>query len=168
MAEATQRFLAETHEQYAAAIGEHFGNTVRAIFTDESKPLPFLPALVLWGRFAVDADGRIIAPPKTVSLGDWRKQGYPSLCGIGRYRTTADWSAVPSGLGLHTGGFPARVLVNGRECGRRAWSPFEFDLRPAARQGRNEIAVEVAGTLGHLLVPADAPDIGLFDAWIIR
>ncbi|MCX7826342.1 MAG: hypothetical protein N2689_12405, partial [Verrucomicrobiae bacterium] len=35
MAEATQRFLAVTHERYAAAVGRFFGSTVRAIFTDE-------------------------------------------------------------------------------------------------------------------------------------
>ena len=32
--------------------------------TDEAKPLPFLPALILWGRFAVDAKQRIVAPAK--------------------------------------------------------------------------------------------------------
>lgn len=32
---ATRRFLEVTHEGYAKAIGEYFGNTVRAIFTDE-------------------------------------------------------------------------------------------------------------------------------------
>ncbi|MCX6910149.1 MAG: hypothetical protein NTY01_19190, partial [Verrucomicrobia bacterium] len=35
MPEATTRFLAVTHERYAAAIGGFFDSTVRAIFTDE-------------------------------------------------------------------------------------------------------------------------------------
>ena len=35
MPEATQRFLAVTHERYFATIGQHFGKTIRAIFSDE-------------------------------------------------------------------------------------------------------------------------------------
>lgn len=135
--------------------------------TDEPKPLPFLPALILWGNFAVDAKRRLVAPPKTFALGDWRSQGYPRFCGIGRYRTLVQWPKAPSRLALNTGGYPARVVVNGRECGRRPWGPFEFDLRGTARPGSNEIVVEVASTIGHLFVPAAAPAVGLLDAWLI-
>lgn len=140
-------------------------NTIE-IETDEPKPLPFLPAVILWGRFAIDPQGRIAKLPRTIALGDWRKQGYPSLWGIGRYHTTAEWNAVPKSIGLESGGFPARVLVNGRECGRRPWAPFEYDLRDPARRGANEIVVEISGTLGHLFVPAEAPAIGLMDIWV--
>ena len=142
------------------------GDNTFQIDTDEPKPLPFLPALILWGRFAIDEGQRIVAPPKTVPLGDWRKLGYPSLCGIGRYRATVDWTTVPSRLGLDSGAQPARVLVNGRECGRRPWAPFEFELRNAARQGTNEIVIEVASTLGHLFVPTSSPAVGLLDVWV--
>lgn len=141
------------------------GKNTFEVDSDETKPLKFLPALVLWGTFAVDSQQRIIAPPKTIALGDWRPQGYPALCGIGRYRTTVDWPAPPARLGLDSGGYPAQVLVNGRQCGRRCWAPFEFDLRDAARPGTNEIIIEVASTLGHLFVPNDAPAIGLLDVW---
>jgi hypothetical protein len=134
--------------------------------TDEAQPLPFLPALILWGTFAVGAKQRIVAPAKTISRDDWRSQGYPAFCGVGRYRTTVQWTAVPARLGLDTGGYPARVLVNGKECGRRAWSPFEFDLRGVARAGSNELVVEVASTIGHLFVPSSAPPVGLADAWV--
>ncbi len=142
------------------------GENVFQVETGESKPLPFLPALILWGDFAVDAQRRIVARPKTIRLGDWRSQGYPAFCGVGRYRTTVRWTAAPACLGLDTGGYPARVVVNGRECGRRPWAPFQFDLRKAARAGANEIVVEVAGTIGHLFVPATAPAVGLLDAWL--
>ncbi len=133
--------------------------------TDEPKPLPFLPALILWGHFAVDAKRRIVAPPRTIALGDWRSQGYPEFCGVGRYRTTIQGPTASTRLGLNTGEYPARVVVNGQECGRRPWGPFEFDLRGAARAGSNEIVVEVASTLGHLFVPATARAVGLLDAW---
>lgn len=144
------------------------GENTLQVETDEAKPLPFLPALILWGNFAVDAQRRIVAPPKTLAPGDWRAQGYPAFCGVGCYRTTVQWAAAPARLGLDSGGYPARVLVNGRECGRRPWAPFEFDLRKAARAGSNEIVVEVAGTVGHLFVPTAAPAVGLLDAWLTR
>lgn len=137
------------------------GENTFAVETAEAKPLRFLPAAVLWGTFAVDAQGRIVAPPDTIALGDWRTQGYPALCGIGRYRTTVDWPVPPSHLTVDSGGYPTRVLVNGRECGRRAWEPYLFDLRDAARAGSNELVVEIASTLGHLFVPREAPPIGL-------
>jgi len=130
--------------------------------SDESKPLPFLPALVLWGKFAVDAERRIIAPPATIAPGDWRAQGYPTLCGTGCYRATVEFTEVPARLTVDSGGHPTRVMVNGRECGRRPWGPFEFDVHGAARQGRNAIVIEIASTLGHLFVPKDAPAVGLF------
>ena len=85
---------------------------------------------------------------------------------MGRYRATIQWATVPARLGLNTGGYPARVTVNGKECGRRPWGPFEFDLRGAARAGSNEIVVEVASTIGHLFVAATAPAVGLLDAWL--
>jgi len=142
------------------------GENTFQVETAERKPLPFLPALILWGNFAVDAKQRIVAQPKTISLGDWRSQGYPTLCGVGRYRTTVQWNTVPKCLGLNSGEYPARVLVNGRECGRRPWGPFEFDLRGAARPGANEIVIEVASTIGHLFIPASSPLVGLLDAWL--
>lgn len=134
--------------------------------TDETKPLPFLPALVLWGQFGADSRGRVVAIPTTLELGDWRQQGYPSLCGVGRYRKVVQWDSVPARLGLDSGGMPARVLVNGRELGRRPWAPFEFDLRAAGRRGPNAVEIEIASTLGHLFVPKEAPAIGLLDAWV--
>ena len=42
--EATQRFIECTHERYRAAVGDHFGAAVPAIFTDEPHPTP-MPAL---------------------------------------------------------------------------------------------------------------------------
>jgi hypothetical protein len=132
--------------------------------TTEPKPLKFLPALILWGDFAVDLQGRLVAPPATIPLGDWRQHGYPAFCGTGCYHTATDFSTPPTRLTFDTGGLPARVLVNGNEVGRRAWPPFDFDLRGAARDGRNEIIVEITSTVGHLFVAAESPPVGLFAA----
>ncbi|MBN1346399.1 MAG: hypothetical protein JXQ73_27170 [Phycisphaerae bacterium] len=127
----------------------------------ETKPLAFLPALILWGDFAVDDKGRLVAPPQTIKLGDWRRQGFPCFCGTGRYRTEADFTSPPARLVLDTGGYPARVAVNGIDLGLRPWPPMRFELSGAARAGRNEIVVEVTSTLGHLFVADRSPAVGL-------
>lgn len=143
------------------------GDNTFEVKTDEPKPLPFLPALILWGSFAVDCRERIVAAAPKVRLGDWRAEGYPSLCGVGRYRAEVTWPTAPSRLVVDTGSYPARVFVNGRGCGARPWGPMEFDVRGAARAGSNELVVEVASTVGHLFVPKTAPAIGLFNVWSI-
>ena len=129
--------------------------------TAEPKPLKFLPALVLWGDFAVDDRGRLVEPPKSIRLGDWREQGYPAFCGTGCYRATADFAAPPRYLTVDTGGYPVRVTVNGKDLGRRAWPPYRFDLTGSTRPGRNEIVIEVTATIGHLFVPSASPPVGL-------
>jgi len=135
-------------------------NRIEAELT-EPVPLRFLPALILWGDFAVDAQGRIIAPPQTIKLGDWRTQGYPAFCGTGRYRTEVVLGSLPQYVGVDTGDCPVSVIWNGKRLGRRAWSPYRFALKNAGRIGRNEVVVEITSTLGHLLTPKEAPPIGL-------
>jgi hypothetical protein len=137
------------------------GENHLVVDTAEPKPLKFLPALILWGDFAVDPQGRLVAQPKTIPLGDWREHGYPAFCGTGRYRAPADFATPPTHLTAETGGYPVRVTMNGKHVGLRAWSPFRFELRDAVRPGRNEIVIEVTSTLGHLFVPAESPPVGL-------
>ncbi len=127
----------------------------------EPKPLAFLPSLILWGDFAVDDRGRLVAPTGTIKLGDWRSQGFPAFCGTGRYRTDVSFASSPRRLVLDTNGYPARATVNGKDLGLRPWPPLRFDLSGAVRAGRNEIVVEVTSTLGHLFVADRSPTIGL-------
>ena len=131
--------------------------------TAEPKPLKFLPALILWGDFAVDAQGSLIAPPKTIPPGDWRAQGFPALCGTGRYRTVMNLERAPKRLTVNSGGYPVRAIWNGRNLGLRTWAPFGFDLAGAAKAGRNEVVIEVTSTLGHLFVAKESPPVGLLD-----
>jgi len=140
-------------------------NRIEAELT-EPKPLKFLPALILWGDFAVDAQGRLIAPPRMIGLGDWRTQGYPVFCGTGCYTATVSVDAPPRRLELDSGGYPARVIWNGRDLGLRCWPPFAFDLTIAARAGRNTVEVRVTSTLGHVVTPAASPPIGLMGACV--
>ncbi len=127
----------------------------------EAKPLKFLPGLVLWGDFAVDDQGRLVKQPKSIGLGDWREQGYPTFCGTGRYRAAVDHATGLKYLTVESGGYPVRVTVNGKDVGRRAWTPFRFDLQQAIQSGHNGIVVEVTSTIGHLFVPGSSPPVGL-------
>ncbi len=139
-------------------------NRIEANLT-EPKPLRFLPSLILWGSFAVDAQGRIVAPPQAIKLGDWRSQGYPSFCGTGRYRAEIKLETLPQYVGVDTGDYPVSVIWNGKRLGRRAWSPYRFALAGAARVGRNEVIIEITSTLGHLVTSKEAPPVGLLGVW---
>ena len=134
--------------------------------TDESGPLKFLPALILWGDFAVDTQGRLVKRQEALPLGPWSEHGYPQFCGSGRYQATVEWSARPSALILETGGYPVSVTVDGRKIGRRAWPPFRFALDEVEPAGPHTVTVEVSGTLGHLFTPGEAPPVGLLAAWV--
>ncbi len=46
--ETTRRFLALTHEQYAAHVGEEFGTTIRFVFTDEPAVMNRPPHTLPW------------------------------------------------------------------------------------------------------------------------
>ncbi|MCX7827482.1 MAG: hypothetical protein N2689_18280, partial [Verrucomicrobiae bacterium] len=140
-------------------------NRIEADLT-EPKPLRFLPALILWGSFAVDAQGRIVAPRRTIELGDWRAQGYPAFCGTGRHRAEIQLDWLPRYLVVDSGDYPVSVVWNGRRLGRRAWAPYRFALKDAARIGRNQVVIEITSTLGHLLTPQEAPPIGLLGVWL--
>ncbi len=133
--------------------------------TSEPKPLKFLPVLILWSDFALDAQGWLVEPPKTIKLGDWRTQGYPAFCGVGHYQAKVNFEAAPKFLCVNSGGYPVRVIWNGKNLELRAWPLFRFDLRGAARAGRNEVAIEVTSTLGHLFVPKESPPVGLLEVW---
>lgn len=54
---AAAAFLRLTHERYAAAVGRHFGKTIKGIFTDETEPPEWSPEIEnkLMDDFALDA-----------------------------------------------------------------------------------------------------------------
>ncbi len=66
--EATQAFLRITHEQYKAHLGEHFGQTITAVFTDEPKA-PYLPFRDELCRMYEEQYGESILPHVPVLLG---------------------------------------------------------------------------------------------------
>jgi hypothetical protein len=85
---------------------------------------------------------------------------YPVTAGLMPWVFKRPWPVIAIML-VDGFGHPAQVTLNGKTVGRRARPPFRFDLQEAARQGSNEILVEVTNTVGHLFVPTEAPPVGL-------
>jgi hypothetical protein len=47
--------------------------------------------------------------------------------------------------------YAARVRLNGRDLGPRAWGPYRWDISDAVRPGANKLEVEVANTRANEL-----------------
>ena len=92
----------------------------------------------------------------SAALKTWSDLGFPEFMGAGVYRTSFE---MPGGaaraerrmLDLGEVRYSARVRLNGRDLGARAWRPFRWDVTEAARPGRNEIEVEVRNTAANEL-----------------
>ncbi|MEV6106325.1 glycosyl hydrolase [Streptomyces sp. NPDC051940] len=91
--------------------------------------------------------------PGPLRLGDWADAGLPEYSGGVRYRTAVESAGTPKGALLDLGRVrgTAEVFVNGRSCGIQVCSPYRFEVGEALRPGRNEVAVEVFGTLAPFL-----------------
>ena len=75
-------------------------------------------------------------------------EGIPDFAGIVRYRATLRLDGRrPVALDLGSVGQTARLFLNGTDLGIRICPPYRFDLSAAAREGDNELVIEVANTL---------------------
>lgn len=115
----------------------------------------------LVGDFSLDAAGVLQAPRRKLA-GLHTANGYPHYAGLARYRQVVELPARVVGdprLVLDPGAVSGclRVWVNGKTVGTRLWAPYEVDITSAAQPGRNEIVLEVAGTLGNLYSKAAEP-----------
>ena len=92
--------------------------------------------------------------PATLRSGSWTEQGLPYLSGTARYTQTFDLPEAMRGrrllLDLGEVRIAARVYLNGRLIGDRAWAPYTFELA-GLRPGANELAVEVSNTLANYI-----------------
>ena len=105
-------------------------------------------------------DGIRAKPPKPATwakLHDWKTDANWSVrdfSGTATYRTTFE-TAAAGAVRLNVGEIPdgvARVVVNGRDCGLAWCAPWEVDITPAARAGRNELEIRVTNTWFNRLV----------------
>ncbi len=84
--------------------------------------------------------------------------GYPFFAGVMRASRPLKLARPAAGERLILGvrGLNAclvRVFVNGATAGVRGWDPFTVDITDSAKEGQNELALELVGTLRNLLGP---------------
>ncbi len=94
--------------------------------------------------------------PKTITLDDWCKQGYPFYCGSQRFtwRVHLPGEAQRVVLECQKPGAPVySVHVNGQYAGLLAWHPYEVDITDLVHEGENEITIEVFTSPRNLLGP---------------
>ena len=99
---------------------------------------------------------------QAMPLGDY-SQIDPYFSGSLLYETAFDFEpALQEDVLLDLGQvfYCATVHVNGQECGRRAWSPFVFDITKALRGGKNRLQVHVINTLANQWT---RPDVREYD-----
>ncbi|MCL5744371.1 MAG: hypothetical protein M1541_10670, partial [Acidobacteria bacterium] len=100
----------------------------------------------LGGAWALSVAGRKL----TTRLVPWARFGLSGYTGTGTYRKEFDRSAgTESGrlfLDLGEVRYSARVRLNGRDLGARAWRPFRWDITDAIRPGPNTLEIEIANT----------------------
>ncbi len=115
----------------------------------------------LVGDFA-DSSGRLVPRARHVD-GYFSAQGYPHFPGIGvhtkRVEVLQEHLDGKQRLILDVGQVRdcARTLVNGAEVAVRLWEPYEVDITDCLQPGKNDIVVEVAGTLANLYAKANRP-----------
>lgn len=113
---------------------------------EAQPPQRFQTRSVIQGDWEVTVDGKTV----TAGLQSWSNMGKAGYWGTGTYRKqfTVDGSLGKEGLWLDLGEvrYAARVRLNGRDLGTRAWGPFRWDIRSAVRPGNNVLEVEVANT----------------------
>lgn len=137
--------------------GENTLTLKAAPFTIHSE----LESVYLVGDFALksEAKGFQIVPPAALTLGPWSAQGMPMMSGRVGYTKSLEIPAEGPGaaryrvaLGSWLGSL-AEVTVNGEKAGLIAFAPFEMDITPFLKPGRNEVTVAVVGTLKNTLGP---------------
>ncbi len=131
-----------------------------------------LEAAFLLGDFGVKLDesqATLVAPPRTLKLGDWTSQGLPFYSAAVTYRTRIH--CMPGKcerVVLHLPKYAAscvRVLVDGQPAGLIAWPPDECDLTSLLTGGKQELGIQVISSRRNAFgplhrVPADGVPTG--------
>jgi hypothetical protein len=127
-------------------------NTVRLRCRyDENHP--GLEIAYLLGEFGVCVTGTevtLTAPPRTLRIGNWVKQGLPFYSGSVAYETMLR-PKLKRGERIvlrvpRYAGVAVRVLANGTEAGVIAWEPNEIDLTPRLDGEALRLRIEVIGS----------------------
>ncbi|MEJ5340589.1 MAG: hypothetical protein WHT09_03390 [Thermogutta sp.] len=122
-------------------------------------------AAYVLGDFSVTPaeKGFVITSPQDLHVGEaWNAQGCPLYPGRVAYRTTVQKSRADGRWLVRLGawnGSVAQVLVNDTPAGVIYRPPYGCEITPLLKDGENEIAVVVTGTLKNTLGPHHAGTI---------
>jgi hypothetical protein len=114
------------------------GNTAK-------KSRQFSPVLSLDGDWQVSFAGRTLRS----TLKPWADWDSAAFSGSASYRKEFRFEGAPprrAELDLGQVLYAARVRLNGKDLGPRAWRPFRWDVGSALKPGLNVLEVEVANT----------------------
>jgi hypothetical protein len=120
----------------------------------ETRPLDIAWKIEEEERFVIREDVEVEQPKRVKfagELGDY-SQIDPAFSGSLLYHADFCWEYTKENriiLDLGDVSYSAEVFLNGRSCGRRAWSPFCFDITESLRDGLNRLQVRVTNTLAN-------------------
>jgi hypothetical protein len=113
------------------------------------------------GDWTLDLNGKRLTTP----LKSWEELGTPAFAGTAIYRKQFTAPSVSAKkrvyLEISDAHDYARVLLNGKELGARAWQPYRWEVTGALRSGLNNLEIEVnappPGRRVGVATPAAAP-----------
>jgi alpha-L-rhamnosidase len=112
------------------------------------------------GDWAVTLNGK----ETTSALKSWEEMGTTRFAGPAIFRRQFTASATPKDkrVYLEIGDVRdyAKVTLNGKELGERAWGPYRWDVTSALKQGANDLVVEVDATVARP-GPGSAPAVSV-------
>ena len=142
------------------------------------EPGSAMDGLLTWayleGEFDAEAAGPVpvLTPPAgRDSIKGWQEAGMPHYMGLGRYTwtetLTGEECRIFRDLEFERIVDSAELRVNGRDLGRRAWSPWRWPLR-GLRAGVNRFELTVSSTAGNKLALEwpNQPQGWLGKAWL--
>jgi len=116
-----------------------------------------LEPIHLTGDFGVEPaeKGWRIVPAQPLKAGEWVSQNLPFYSD--RISYSSDYTLKPGARHFvrlpEWHGTVAEVKVNGKSAGIIGWQPYEVEITPLAKAGKNTVEVIVTGSLKNLLGP---------------
>jgi hypothetical protein len=109
------------------------------------------------GDWSVAMNGK----DQTTALKSWEDMGATRFAGPATYKKEFTAAAAPKGkrVYLEMGDVHdyAKVTLNGKDLGARAWGPYHWDATAALKKGANELVVEVDAPPAARGGPGGAP-----------
>jgi hypothetical protein len=111
------------------------------------------------GDWSVSLNGK----DTTTALKPWEELGAAGFAGPATYKKQFTAAAAPKGkhVYLEVGDVHdyAKVTLNGKELGARAWGPYRWDVTGALKAGANDLQIEVDATPAGRGGPGGAPPV---------